>query len=118
MLAGLHYIGDSLIVLLMSVFMIRTPLNIIREAFIEIGGGKLQNRQEHRAITQVIKEVVHTQFDFDLHISKIGSGYFIIVYVHDPQRPLYVSDFKALQGRIISELQKEYSTISVEFTFA
>lgn len=116
-LAFLTHIGDSVIVIAMSVIMIGSPLQIIRDAFIELGGGRLQNKEDHQQIENTIKQVIKGAFEFDAHITKIGSGYFIVVYVKDNHAPLYLSAFKAMQQKIVSELQRDYGTVSVEFTF-
>jgi len=49
----LLYIGDSIIVILISLAMVGIPIKIIKNAFIELGGGTLQNKQEKQEIESV-----------------------------------------------------------------
>jgi len=51
----LHYIGDSILVLLLCVILGRGPIILIRDSFIEIAGGTLQNKKNKLLIEKIKK---------------------------------------------------------------
>ncbi|MEZ9336739.1 cation transporter [Vibrio splendidus] len=77
----LLYIGDSILVITLALMMITQPINIIKEAFVELAGGKLQDTESY----QDIKSKVESKFDAQthhitsLHISKTGSNYLVVI---------------------------------------
>ena len=110
------YIGDSIIVVVLCIFMITSPLSIIRNAFIELGGGTIQNKEEKQQIEATIKAVVSNEYTFESFISKIGSGYLIVVYINPNAETIHVDDFKLIRQRIKDELKDCYPAIYVETT--
>ena len=110
------YIGDSIIVVVLCVFMITSPLSIIKNAFIELGGGTIQNKEEKQQIEATIKAVVSNEYTFESFISKIGSGYLIVVYINPNAETIHVDSFKLIRQRIKDELKDRYPAIYVETT--
>lgn len=110
------YIGDSIIVVVLCIFMITSPLSIIINAFIELGGGTIQNKEEKQQIEATIKAVVSNEYTFESFISKIGSGYLIVVYINPNAETIHVDDFKLIRQRIKDELKDCYPAIYVETT--
>lgn len=109
----LLYTGDSIIVLVLGISMIGSPIQIIKNAFIELGGGSLQNKAEKEKIESVVREVIQDQFSFDSFITKLGSGYWIVVYI-DFNLNVEVKKFQELRADLIKVLQKDFETIFVE----
>ena len=109
------YIGDSLIVIVISLAMVGSPLKIIKNAFIELGGGTLQNQQEKQEIEGVIQQQVADAFSFDSYISKMGSGYLVVVYV-EPEKDITIQDFVLVQQQIKERLKNDFPVISVEIS--
>ncbi|MEZ8101190.1 cation transporter [Vibrio bivalvicida] len=77
----LLYIGDALLVLTLALLMIGQPIGIIREAFVELAGGKLQNEQQHQDISNLVTEHFAKQEIERLNISKTGSSYLVVIGV-------------------------------------
>ncbi|KLN63433.1 MULTISPECIES: cation transporter [Vibrio] len=77
----LLYIGDALLVLTLALLMIGQPIGIIREAFVELAGGKLQNEQQHQDISDLVTEHFAKQEIERLNISKTGSSYLVVIGV-------------------------------------
>ncbi|CCN45368.1 putative Co/Zn/Cd cation transporter [Vibrio nigripulchritudo MADA3029] len=77
----LLYIGDALLVVILATLMIKQPIGIIKEAFIELAGGKLQDQAQHEKIETSVNQ--HLQAcgisAKSLNISKTGSSYLVIV---------------------------------------
>ncbi|WP_237156931.1 cation transporter [Photobacterium rosenbergii] len=77
----LLYIGDALLVVVLAISMLGQPVRIIKEAFVELAGGKLQNDQQHQAIAERVKQTLTDNGlkAESLNISKTGSSYLVIV---------------------------------------
>ncbi|MGF1736533.1 cation transporter [Photobacterium satsumensis] len=77
----LLYIGDALLVVVLAVSMLGQPIRIIKEAFVELAGGKLQNDQQHQEIAQTVNHALSANglSAASLNISKTGSSYLVIV---------------------------------------
>ena len=77
----LLYIGDALLVVVLAISMLGQPVRIIKEAFVELAGGKLQNDQQHQAIAERVNQTLtgNGLKAESLNISKTGSSYLVIV---------------------------------------
>jgi len=77
----LLYIGDALLVVLLAICMVGQPIAIIKEAFVELAGGKLQDEAQHQAIEdKVNQELAELGLSSEaLNISKTGSSYLVII---------------------------------------
>ena len=77
----LLYIGDALLVVVLAISMLGQPVRIIKEAFVELAGGKLQNDQQHQEIAQKVSLALGEKGleAKTLNISKTGSSYLVIV---------------------------------------
>lgn len=77
----LLYIGDALIVVTLGLAMINIPIQIIRDAFIELGGGILQDKNLTNKIENIIDDNIIPEFkQISNYITKLGSNYFVIIY--------------------------------------
>ena len=112
----LLYIGDSVIVVLLCLVMIGSPLSIIKNAFIELGGGTIQDQKVKQSMERTIEKFISGQLAFQSYITKLGSGYLIIIYVDAETETLNVKELKRIQNSIKEELQKNYPTIFVEIS--
>ena len=112
----LLFIGDSIIVLVMSVLMISIPLNIIKESFIELSGGTIQNKDEKNFIINVIKQVVDGRYLFDTYISKIGSGYVVVIYVKHNNNTNNIQSIITDQQQVKKQLRVDFPIINVEIS--
>ncbi|MBY5946847.1 cation transporter [Photobacterium rosenbergii] len=77
----LLYIGDALLVVVLAISMLGQPVRIIKQAFVELAGGKLQNDQQHQTIAERVKQTLTDNGlkAESLNISKTGSSYLVIV---------------------------------------
>ena len=111
----LHYIGDAIIVLIMAVFLIKIPIKIIREAFIELGGGVLQDKESKAQIEKVIAENLLPEYtNSSSYITKLGSSYLIIVYITTKTEMLNVAKIGTMKKEILNALIPTFKTIEVE----
>ena len=112
----LLYIGDSIIVVLLCLVMLASPISIIKNAFIELGGGSIQDQKVKQNMESAIEKIISGQLSFELFITKLGSGYLIIIYVDAETETINVKELKMIQKKIKEELEKKPPTIFVELS--
>ena len=111
-----HYIGDSLLVLLLCVLLGKGPLLLIRDSFIEIAGGTLQNRKNKQLIEGVLQKYL-SQVDMQQknYISKTGSNYLVVAYLNiQSVTAAGCEKIEALRQQIHTELQKKFPNVMFE----
>jgi predicted Co/Zn/Cd cation transporter (cation efflux family) len=117
----LLYIGDAIMVLILACLMIKQPISIIRNAFIEMAGGQLQNQQDYQHIESVISDSLTEQAlkQEALFISKTGSSYLVVISFSAEQLTSIDSDaLQTAKNGINQLLSQTYPHIDVEFVLA
>lgn len=79
----LYYIGDAILVILLVLLLGKDPFILVKDSFVELAGGTLQNKEEKKAIEDILEK--HLSGDNllkDSYISKTGSSYFVIAYLN------------------------------------
>lgn len=76
-----HYIGDAILVIFLSVFLVKEPFLLIRDSFVELAGGTLQDEEEKEKIEKILRSFFESDVLKDSYISKTGSSYFILAYL-------------------------------------
>ncbi|WP_152285665.1 cation transporter [Flavicella marina] len=110
----LIYIGDSLIVLTMCLFMISSPIGIIKNSFIELSGGSIQNKEEKTQIETCITNHIPEKTDYETFISKVGSGYLVVIYLNPTTINLNIEAIKQLHKNMLKELTTTFKSIKIE----
>lgn len=111
----LLYIGDAILVLVLALLMLGQPLGIIREAFIELAGGKLQNAEQHQEISDLVAHHFSNQQVPKLNISKTGSSYLVVIGV--PLKQLQQQQeavWREQKETLTQALSRKYPFIDVE----
>lgn len=119
-LGFLNYIGDAILVILLCVLLGKEPFVLVRDSFIEIAGGVLQNQNEKKRIEEILKK--HLSSDeilIDSYISKTGSSYLVVAYL-SAQSLDKIGLKKILQtkGLIINDLKESYQDAMFEIVLA
>jgi predicted Co/Zn/Cd cation transporter (cation efflux family) len=97
----LKSIGDALIVLIMCLIFFTLPLKIIKESFIELGGGIMQDTATKALAEKTITEILPSNLSKQsIYISKLGSSYFILVYVSSDRNIIDLSTLETLRTNI------------------
>ena len=86
---------------------------IIKNAFIELGGGTIQNQKEKQDIETVINQVIQKGFSFTSFISKMGSGYLVVVYVEPENDDVSIQEYRKVQHEIKARLKDQIPTILI-----
>lgn len=111
----LKSIGDAIIVLLMCLLFFTMPLKIIRESFIELGGGVLQDTATKEMAEMTITDALPPHLNkHSIYISKLGSSYFILVYLSSDTNTIALSNIEALRTKIQQELSTALTNIKLE----
>jgi len=112
----LLYIGDSIIVVLLCLIMVGSPLSIIKNAFVELSGGSIQDQEEKQKIEQMIDKIVKHKFRYHNFISKIGSGYLVVIYIEPTMELINVKELKKIHKEVKEKLQEFYPSLLVELS--
>lgn len=113
----LLYIGDSILVITLALMMITQPINIMKEAFVELAGGKLQDNESYQDIKAKVESQLCTRSHHikSLHISKTGSSYLVVIgldltQLNSQSRSRLITEKQQLQ----EQLESNYPFIDVE----
>jgi len=111
----LNSIGDAIIVLFMCLIFFTLPLKIIRESFIELGGGIMQDKGAtvlaEKAIVDSLSSNLIKQ---SIYISKLGSSYFILVYLSSDKNTIDLSEIKSIKEKIHRALSNTLTNVKLE----
>jgi len=114
--AILHYLGDPLIVIAMSLAMLHMPLGIVRNSFYALVGRTLRARPLRSRVERVVRRHVHELFILEkLHLIKIGSCYEVTITL----RPLDSSNlslepFRMMRNQLQQELAHLFPNLILE----
>ena len=111
----LKSIGDAIIVLIMCLIFFTLPLKIIKESFIELGGGMLQDTAKKEiAEKTIIESLPSNLIKQSIYISKLGSSYFILIYVSSDTNIIDLSIIETLRKKIQQSLIHIFTNVKFE----
>ena len=111
----LKSIGDAIIVLIMCLVFFTMPLKIIRDAFIELGGGILQDTTTKEIAEKIIAEALPSNLKKQsIYISKLGSSYFILIYLISDNNTIDLSTIETLRKKIQEVLIDTLANVKLE----
>ena len=115
----LTQIGDAIVVVLLCLLVMYQPIKLVKDSFIEVSGGALNDPR----VTDKIRSVVSTHIEdtetADLFISKTGSAYLVVAFMSaeffSASDPL---DLVSLKQEVKRELENEFGYVAFELTLA
>lgn len=111
----LLYIGDAIIVILLSLFLLNIPLGIVKEGFIELGGGTLQDRKSKEWIEKQIQDLLPEKYAAtSSYVSKMGSSYLVIIYLQSQDAIIELSKIQAYKSKLKEVLEKDFGNLELE----
>ncbi len=114
----LIYIGDSIVVILMCLFLFSIPFEVIKSGFIELAGGSLQNEESVKEIESVIQNLLPDSLKIErCHISKTGSSHLVLVYAKSTSPTITVETITHYRDSIHKKIDAEYPNSEVEIVF-
>ncbi len=117
-LSFLLYIGDSIVVILMCLFLFRIPFEIIKDGFIELGGGSLQDEESVKEIESVIQSFLPNDIIVNrCHISKTGSSHLVLIYASSKTSTIAMDTITQFRNSIHEKIDSGYPNSEVEIVF-
>lgn len=117
----LLYIGDALLVCILVLFVFIQPLRVLKEAFIELAAGKLQDEVQHQTIDSKVKGKLKN-FEIEaesINISKTGSSYLILIEISINTLKTKKSEhISGLKQQLSEELESDYPYVYVDIILA
>ena len=110
-----HSIGDSILVIIVAVFFIKTPLVIVKDAFRELRGASIKDENIKTEIIQEIEAQLDENFIHEYSfINKLGSSYIAMIYLRSASDILEVETLKEQRLRILEALKKKQNFSDLE----
>ncbi len=117
-LSFLLYIGDSIIVILMCLFLFQTPFEVIKGGFIELAGGSLQDKEAVHEIEMIVKNLLPNGLQMNnCHISKTGSSHLVLVYASSSTTTIATETVNQYRNSLHEKLEVKYPNSEVEIVF-
>jgi len=114
----LLYIGDAIIVILMALLLLNTPFQVIKEGFIELGGGSLQNQESVQQIESIIQNHLPDELAIDrCHISKTGSSHLVLIYATSNEPSIALDKLSQFRKSIHKKIEENFPNSEVEIVF-
>jgi len=100
-LSFLLYIGDAIIVILMALLLLKTPFDVIKEGFIELGGGFIPDTLQME----------------NCHVSKTGSSHLVLIYASSKEQTLDLKVLTNFRRSIHKKIEENFPNAEVEIVF-
>lgn len=114
----LLYIGDAIIVILMCLFLLRIPMEVIREGFIELGGGTVQDKDAIKQIEHVIYSLLPDPLEIiKYHLSKTGSSHLLLIYAKSRTSEINVAAVDKYRNEIQEQVEANFPNSEIEIVF-
>ncbi|WP_298536697.1 cation transporter [uncultured Algibacter sp.] len=111
----LLYIGDAMVVIILALYLLGIPVKVIKDTFVEMGGGVIQNVEVKSDILDILNSNLPDDFKLAAHyISKTGSGYFVVVYILPKTDEVSVMRLNKTRMAILNDLKLKYLNVEVE----
>lgn len=111
----LLYIGDAIIVVLMCLFLLRIPFEIVKQGFVELGGGTIQNQDSQQRMKDIVKAHLPKGWEVKGHyFSKTGSSHILILYLNVHSETIDVSSIKSSRLKLLKNLNDDFSNLELE----
>ena len=119
-LGFLNYIGDALLVILLVVLLGKEPFILVRDSFVEIAGGTLQNQVEKKNIEGILENNLSSgELLRDSYISKTGSSYLVVAYINaQALDKVGCEKMQQIKKRIIKSLKESHQDAIFEIVLA
>ena len=112
-------IGDAIVVLLLCLFVCFQPIKLIKDSFIEISGGALNDPDVVGKISSIVSTHIQNKEIAELFISKTGSAYLIVAFMKASFFTTYdAQELLRTKQVITQELVKDYGHATFELALA
>lgn len=117
-LGFLLYTGDFFVTVLLVLFSITTPVKVLKNAFIEICGGRLIDEKIQNEFEVCLAKHLGRDIKMnECHIYKTGMYFSIKVMIDDTSEKINAALLRDKKSRILEELQTYYEFVHLEFVY-
>lgn len=111
----LSYIGDSIIVIIISVFIIREPIRVVSQSFYSLVGRSISNKKIKRRVKDILLETAKGEYQLiEFHLFNIGSSFQVVVHLHPYFVVLDMDNYREFSKRLETRLQKIFPNLILE----
>lgn len=111
----LLYVGDSFIVVIMCLFLMKMPLGVIKGAFRELGGGVIEDDIIKGSIQEKIVKLLPVGFEIKQdYITKLGSSYLVVIYLSSKTNKISVKHLETFKKMLSESIKADLNTVNIE----
>ncbi len=115
----LTQIGDAIVVLILCFLVVAQPIKLIKNSFIELSGGALNDTTIKSKICSIILNQIQNEKIANIFISKTGSSYLVIAFMEASFFDIHSSqELLKIKRNITQNLAKNYTHIFFELVLA
>ncbi|MBW3082752.1 cation transporter [Bifidobacterium phasiani] len=114
----LHYTGDFFITTAIVILAIKEPVEVLRDAFVELVGGVHDDDEVNAFVEEAAQRHLPADTEYDRTlIFKTGMNFTVDVYLTGVGETLNVANLSACKSALESELRKRLHIVDVDFVF-
>lgn len=114
----LHYTGDFFITTAIVILAIKEPVEVLRDAFVELVGGVHDDDEVNAFVEEAAQRHLPADTEYDRTlIFKTGMNFTVDVYLTGIGETLNVANLSACKSALESELRKRLHIVDVDFVF-
>lgn len=114
----LHYTGDFFITTAIVILAIKEPVEVLRDAFVELVGGVHDDDEVNAFVEEAAQRHLPADTEYDRTlIFKTGMNFTVDVYLTGVGETLNVANLSACKNALESELRKRLHIVDVDFVF-
>ena len=115
----LYYTGDAILVIFLVLYLVKDPIALARDSFVEMAGGTLQNKHEKQKIETLLSETLTFDLIKSSYISKTGSNYFVVAYISAQDIDnIGFEQLEQLKQQTLAALKQNYPFVMFEIALA
>jgi divalent metal cation (Fe/Co/Zn/Cd) transporter len=114
-LSFLSYVGDSIIVILISILIIREPIRIVSQSFFSLVGRTVSNKKVRRRVKDIVLETAKGEYELkELYLFHIGSSFQVVLHLHPYFVVLDMDNYSEFTQKLETRLQKLFPNLILE----
>lgn len=114
-LSFLSYVGDSIIVILISIVIIREPIRIVSQSFFSLVGRTVSNKKVKRRVKDIILETAKGEYQLkELYLFHIGSSFQVVIHMHPYFVVLDMDNYREFYQKLETRLQRLFPNLILE----
>tara|TARA_B110000196_G_scaffold309261_1_gene310728 strand:- start:4154 stop:4885 length:732 start_codon:yes stop_codon:yes gene_type:complete len=115
----LYYTRDAILVIVLVLFLVKDPIILARDSFVEMAGGTLQDKKEKQKIEGILNGCLTLDLIKESYISKTGSNYFVVVYISAKEIDgIGFEKLEHLKQKTLEALRLKYQHVMFEIALA